>query len=78
MLPEKELKDKSEDKCHRYDNTVNVEIIGGQITIRDILDCENGVKETIDIESYGEKIRVEGIVDPDGTNEVKAYRNGNV
>jgi hypothetical protein len=44
--------------------------------IKDVLDCQNGIREDINIECDGEQIKVEGVVLPNETQEVKAYTNG--
>ncbi len=61
---------------HRFENSITIDIIGGHIDIKDVLDCQNGIREDINIECDGEQIQIEGLVLQNGTQEVKAYRNG--
>jgi hypothetical protein len=59
---------------HRFQNSITIDIIGGHIDIKHVLDCQIGIREDINIEC--EQIKIEGLVLPNGTQEVKAYRKG--
>lgn len=61
---------------HRYETSVDIELIGVNIRVHDILDCYIGVYENIQIESEGQKVEIEGSVRPNGKREVKVYKNG--
>jgi hypothetical protein len=61
---------------HRFQNSITIDIIGGHIDIKDVLDCQNGIREDTNIECDGDQIQIKGVVLPKGTQEVKAYRNG--
>jgi hypothetical protein len=52
---------------HRFENSITIDTIGCHIDIKDVLDCQNGIREDINIECDSEQIQIEGVVLPNGT-----------
>lgn len=59
---------------HRFNNSIDIETLDSRISIHNVLQ-KNGIHQDIDIQSYGEQIRIAGVVHPDGRWETKVFQN---